>query len=149
MRASRFVLVGALVTAASAHAGDSFAFTDACDELSLARAADGAGDTRLAAAMQAGRYEAVLAIRASAYAHAPELLVPALAGHACGRDPTLAPEAAAALRKLALRLSASELAQREALRNDLERARAALHCERAPRADIAAALAELAAAIAP
>ncbi|MET0285373.1 MAG: hypothetical protein ABW352_12915 [Polyangiales bacterium] len=148
MRASLLVLLGALITT-PVLAGDTFAFTDPCDELALARAADAAGDARLATSMQAGRYEAVLAIRASEHAQAPELLVPALAAHACGRDPTLAPEAAATLRKLVRRLAPSELAQREALHGDLERARAALHCERAPRADIAAALAELAASIAP
>ncbi|HEX5657252.1 MAG TPA: hypothetical protein VFX59_08650 [Polyangiales bacterium] len=143
-------MLGALVTVAivsPVHAGDAFAFTDACDELSLARAAEAAGDTALTAALEADRYRAVLAIRASEHARAPELLIPALAAHACGRDPTLAPEAAAALRKLARRLTPSELADREALQRDLERARTSLHCEHAPRADIAAALAELAAAL--
>lgn len=143
----RWIALGALVTVATAHAGDTFAYTDASDELSLARAAEGAGDAALVAAFKAGRYEAVVAIRASEYARAPELLIPALAEHACGRDPTLAPEAAAALRKLARRLTPSELAEREALSSDLERARVSLHCEHAPRPDITAALAELASAL--
>jgi hypothetical protein len=146
------IVLGALVMAAPALSGDAaahdaFAYTDACDELALARAAELAGDAALASALQAGRYEAVLAIRASAYAHAPELLIPALAAHACGRDPTLAPEAAAALRALAARLTPSELAQHEVLRSDLERARSSLRCERAPHPSIAAALSELAAAL--
>jgi hypothetical protein len=142
----RWIAVAWLVAAAPVHAGDTLASTDACDELALARAADSAGDAALAKAMKADRYQAVVAIRASEYARAPELLIPALAAHACGRDPTLAPEAASALRRLARRLGPSQLAEREALRSDLERARASLHCERAPRADITAALAELAAA---
>lgn len=144
------IAVAALVMLASrAHAGDVFAYTDACDELALARAAHASGDSALGAAMRAGRYEAVLAIRASEYAHAPELLIPALAAHACGRDPTLAPEAAATLRKLGPRLTASALAQREALHSDLERARTSLRCEQAPRGDIATALAELEVALTP
>ncbi len=143
-----WIAVGALITIGSASlakAGDLFVRTDACDALSLARAADVAGDHALADAMHAGRYEAVVAIRASPYAQVPELLIPALAALACGRDPTLAPEAAASLRALTGRLVPSELAAREALRGDLDRARASLHCERPPRPDIAAALEELAA----
>lgn len=132
-------------------AGDDFARTDACDELALARAADRAGDQALAGYLQADRYRSLLAIRASEYARAPEALIPALAAHACGRDPVLAPEAALSLRKLSARFVPSELASREVLRGDLMRARQALACADAlprPRADIAEALHLLAAALA-
>ncbi|HEY6876540.1 MAG TPA: hypothetical protein VI299_00925 [Polyangiales bacterium] len=146
--------LGAMLAAAiwgRAAAADDFAPTDACDELALARAADRAGDQALAGYLQADRYRALLAIRASAHAHAPELLIPALAVHACGRDPVLAPEAAHSLRKLAVRLSPSELAAREVLRSDLARAHDALACASAqppPRADIVEALQLLTSALA-
>jgi hypothetical protein len=148
MRRSAIAL-GALLTAIAtpARAGDAFARTDPLDELSLARAAEAAGDAALIAAMQVGRYEALVAIRASVHAHVPEQLIAALAAHACGRDPTLAPEAAYALGRLAERLTPSELAQREALQSDLARARASLRCDRPARADIAATLREVATAL--
>jgi hypothetical protein len=131
-----------------AAAGDGFARTDATDELALARAAAGEGDVALAQRLAVGapRYEALLAIRASAHARAPELLIPALAALACGRDPALAPEAALGLRKL--ELSPAGLAERETVRGDLERARQALACadrKPLPRADIVSALHQLSA----
>lgn len=128
-------------------AGDAFGRTDATDELALARAAEGAGDAALAKRLAGGpRYETLIAIRASVHARAPELLIPALAALACGRDPALAPEAALSMRKL--QLSPSGLAERETLRTDLERARQALTCvddKPLPRADIASALDDLSA----
>jgi hypothetical protein len=116
----------------------------------LARAAAREGDPALRARLKPGapRYEALLAVRASEHARAPELLIPALASLACGRDPTLAPEAAFVLRKLAGQLTVSQLAERETLRSDLQRAREALACrERTPRArpDIVSSLHNLSA----
>jgi hypothetical protein len=147
----RSAWLGALVTAlvaAHALAGDDFTRTDARDELALARAASAAGDAALAAHLQGDRYEALLAIRAIEHARAPEQLIPALAQLACGRDPTLAPEAAATLQKLAVRLTPSELAAREALNSELDRARASLRCAGPrPLPEIAHALLQLAAAL--
>jgi hypothetical protein len=120
----------------------------AVDELDLARAAEDAGDARLLAALvdPAFREAAALAARAAPHARAPEALIPALAKLACGRDPTLAPEAGHALWQLAQVLSPSQLAAGEVLRHDLEQARQALACGEqapAPRADIAIQLALL------
>ncbi len=125
---------------------------DLIEEIGLARLAEEAGDAHLAAhlADPNARQAALIATRASPYAHAPEALVPALAELACGRDPVLAPEAAHALHVVAERLAPVELAAREVLKSDLARARSALACaERDPstRPDVALSLAELAAAL--
>lgn len=120
-------------------------------EIGLARVAEELGDAELSARLgpASARLASLVAVRASPYARAPERQIAALAAHACGRDPLLAPEAAFALREIAERLRPSELAARESLRSDLEAARAALACvdRPPPRADIAQALAELAAAL--
>lgn len=151
--AQQWHALGALLVVAVAtpvRAGEAFAHAEPWDELALARAAAAAGDGVLAAALQqSSRYDALLAIRASVYASAPELLVPRLAALACGRDPDLAPEAAAALRGLVPRVTPSELASREALEADLVRAREALRCEDAPPAEIDAALGLLRSALLP
>jgi hypothetical protein len=78
--------------------------------------------------------------------------VAALLTHACGRDPVLAPESAAALLALAERLSPSELSAREVLLSDLRGAssatRQALGDAKALRADIRESLTASAAALA-
>ena len=117
---------------------------EACDALALARLAEQEGHALLLARLGTGdRARALVGVRASAFAEAPELLVPALARLACGRDAVLATEAAHVIVALAARLQPSELAAREVLVSDLARARVALACARAvpvPRADIAASL---------
>lgn len=125
---------------------------DLIDPLAHARIAEEAGDTMLRAQLGAAddRELTLIAVRASAYAAAPERLIPALAALACGRDPTLAPEAALTLRLIGARLRRSELAAREVLSDDLRAGQRALACaERtpAPRADLAAELAQLADAL--
>lgn len=131
---------------------DPFAQGDPTDEIGLARVAEEAGDHALKAhlANVQARLRALIAIRASRYAHAPEALVPGLAQLACGRDPVLAPEAAQALLAIAERLGPADLAAREVLRSELESARQALACaerERSTRPDIVLAFAELAATL--
>ena len=110
-------------------------------ELGLARTAEELGDAALAARLlgPGSSVDKLLAVRASRYARAPEALLVPLAGLACGRDPQLAPEASFALLRIAEQLRPSELAVRESLRSDLQRAREALACAEAvpaPRADL-------------
>ncbi|MET0340027.1 MAG: hypothetical protein ABW252_03460 [Polyangiales bacterium] len=139
--------------AARARGDDAFArIGDPTDALALARVADDAGDLALRARLVADgdRAAAIVAARASVFAAAPELLVPALAALACGRDPELVPEAAAALTALTARLAPSALSDREALRADIADARAALVCPPTaprPRLDVVVALETLAASL--
>ena len=124
---------------------------DACDALALARLAEEEGHAQLLARLTASdREQALIGVRASAFAQAPELLVPALARLACGRDSVLAPEAAHVLRQLPARLQPSDLSAREVLVADLAAAREALACARmapVPRSDIVASLQLLEAAL--
>lgn len=130
-----------------ASAEPNLAHADPLSEIGLARYAEELGDAGIAgrlAAQPPGR-DTLLAIRASPHGSAPEALVPALATLACGRHPVFAPEAAYALRRIGARLRPSELAARESLRSDLQRAHDALGCaDRSPlpRPDIAQLLAE-------
>lgn len=142
----------ALVLAGSLHQASAEGVGPAVDELDLARHADELGDARLRAALEdpSARPAAAWAARSAALARAPEALIPALARLACGRDPALAPEASHALRRIAERLTVSELAAREVLQTDLRDARHALACvarEPLPRADIVFELAQLGAAL--
>jgi hypothetical protein len=128
---------------------DPFREADAIDALGLARLADEAGDAALLKALEAPtiRERAVLAARAAPAAHAPEQLVPALVGLACGRDPVLAPEAALALAEIAHTMQPSELAAREVLLSDLRAAQSRVDAcvkeRQGLRPDIGHALAEL------
>ncbi|MDB4975505.1 MAG: hypothetical protein JWN48_3846 [Myxococcaceae bacterium] len=159
-RKSRSLAVATLLLAAiwpaldTAAAGERVPLRDgdAVDEIGLARIAEEAGDAQLAARILAPspRQQALVAVRASLHARAPEALLPALAKLACGRDPVLAPEAARACFEIAAHLSADALARREVLRSDLRAARTALQCSErapAPRADISAWLAQAGAAL--
>lgn len=150
--ASAAVLV--FVGAVSAGAADPFRDCDPIHDIGLARLADEAGDSALAAALASNQPEVprertLLAIRATPHAAAPEQLVPALVTVACGRDPNLAPEAAAALGRIGERLRPSELAAREVLIADLRSALTALTTARgeakALRPDIAQRIDSLAA----
>jgi hypothetical protein len=143
------LFAGALATLAFAVHADApraeLRADDPLSELGVARIADENGDALLvrASAGELGRAAALIAIRAAPYAAAPEALWAGLFAHACGRDPALAPEAAAALTRLEVRLDGAELGQREVLIADLQKARAALGCPAdaaPPRADLAAAL---------
>jgi hypothetical protein len=123
---------------------------DLVSELGVARVADDAGDQALrdALAGSSGRHNTLIAVRAAAYAHAPEQLWPLLVTLACGRDPVLAPEAALSLRSSVLRTGENDLARREVLLSDLRAVRSKLGCaEDTPRLrqDIALALRELSA----
>ncbi len=129
---------------ALAAAVDLSAFADRIDAIGCARAAAEAGDAALLAKLGASdsREAALVAVRAAPYAHAPEDLVAALVDVACGRDPNLAPEAAFSLHAITQRLTQSELAAREVLLADLQKAeeRVAKGCEHDPEADIVFAL---------
>jgi hypothetical protein len=119
---------------------------DPVSELGVARIADENGDASLGAALSGefGRTAQLLAVRAAPYAFAPESLWARLVELACGRDPALAPEAAAALTASERRLVPSELAEREVLLSDLHSLAPKLACAAgtaAPRADIAASVA--------
>jgi hypothetical protein len=121
---------------------------DLVSEIGVARVADDAGDQALKTALagHAGRHTTLIAVRAAAYAHAPEQLWPLLVKLACGRDPVLAPEAALALRRSLQRMGPSDLARREVLLSDLRALRPQLSCpENTPhrRQDIELALREL------
>ncbi|MFM2420071.1 MAG: hypothetical protein RL385_4794 [Pseudomonadota bacterium] len=149
----RFLLVsslaGSLARADAAPLRDLLA-DDLVSELGVARVADDAGDQALQGALggSSGRHTTLVAVRAAAYAHAPEQLWPLLVTLACGRDPVLAPEAALSLRRGVLRTGASDLARREVLLSDLRAVRSKLGCaEGTPRLrqDIALALHELSA----
>jgi len=140
--------LAAQVPFASASSEDPFASADVVSEIGVARLAEDAGDAALLAKLTAldRREHTLIAARASSYARAPELLVPALAKLACGRDPDLASQAANTLRRLADRRWTSELSEREALRSDLVAARQSLSCvEKAAllRADIPLLVAQL------
>jgi hypothetical protein len=147
-------LVAVSIGASSAWAlvRDPFAQAEVVSTVGLARLAEDAGDALLLAHLVKieQRQLTLSAARASPFARSPELLIPALATHACGRDPDLAAQAAHALRAIAERLEPSALARREVLLEDLRRARQALTCVDVappPRADIVAELAQLAAAL--
>lgn len=135
-RAATLASAGVLLSvgAASAGATDPFRDCDPIHDIGLARLADEAGDSVLAGALAQGgdssRERALLAVRATPFAAAPEGLIPGLAKLACGRDPSLAPEAAAALAQIGERLRPSELAAREVLNADLRRALDALTAAR-------------------
>lgn len=125
---------------------------DAISELGVARMAEEAGDATLRALLTAAtdRQRTLLAVRASPHAYAPEQLVPPLARIACGRDPELAPEAAAALARMVERMRPDELTRREVLVSELAQARDALRCgaqTRGLRGDIPPRLALLADAL--
>jgi hypothetical protein len=130
---------------ARADATEALRAEDAIDEISAARAADEAGDQALAKALgsEVDRETRLVAVRAAAHAGAPEALVPSLVELALSRDPNLAPEAAWALVELFERLTVRELAEREVLQADLQKACAPfadLDDAKKPRADIARAL---------
>ena len=156
-RTSLLGLCASFVAAEPASAGnvDPFRDADPIHDIGLARLADEAGDAALAAAFgpedqgELPRERAVLAIRAAPFAAAPEQLIPGLLRVACGRDPDLAPEAACALTQIGEHLRPSELAAREVLNADLQRALEAVIAARgeakALRADIALGIDSLAA----
>ena len=118
----------------------------AIHDIGLARLADEAGDSVLCGELWPE--SAGCSPRTHAFwrpGHAPRggsrTAVPALVTVACGRDPNLAPEAAAALGRIGERLRPSELAAREVLNVDLRGALSALTTARgqakALRSDIA------------
>ena len=148
------LVVGALLVSLPSRAreGDPFEDGDVVDEIALSRVAEEAGDTALAGRLRdpSGRQAALIALRASPHARAPESLVPLLSALACGRDPVLAPEAAAALFRMIGRLYPAQLSSREALSSDLRAAHESLSCsEKAPlpRADIVQTLLHVRAAL--
>jgi hypothetical protein len=124
---------------------DPLAHADLVSAIGLAHVAEEVGDGTLASWLEdpIRRNLALVAARAAPFAFAPERLVPGLARLVCGRDPVLAPEAAVAFVQIAERLRASELAVREALREDVRVAKESLRCsaEAQPpvRADLKAA----------
>jgi hypothetical protein len=151
----------ALVGAVSAGDFDPFRDADPIHDIGLARLADEAGDAALKAALTAdpsaekarpAREKALVAVRAAPHAAAPELLVPGLVALAVGRDPDLAPEASHALLLIAERLRPSELAAREVLQADLQRALQAVSQGRSTtkggRADVMRELADFEALLA-
>ena len=125
---------------------DLGAFADRIDPIGCARAAHEAGDLGVMSqlASDASREALLVAVRAAPYVHAPEELVVSLVELACGRDPSLAPEAALSLHAIAERLTPSELAAREVILADLAKAeeRVGQGCEHAPAADVVFALEE-------
>jgi hypothetical protein len=130
---------------AQADAPEALRAEDAIDEISAIRAADEAGDQALAKALgsDVDRESKLVAVRAAAHAGAPEALVPSLVELALSRDPNLAPEAAWALVELFERLTVRELAEREVLNADLQKACAPfadIDDAKKTRADIAQAL---------
>jgi hypothetical protein len=129
---------------ALAAAVDLSTFADRIDAIGCARAAEEAGDAVLLSKLGASgsREVTLVAVRAAPYAHAPEDLVAGLVELACGRDPNLAPEAAASLYAIGQDLTQRELAEREVLLADLEKAeqRLAKGCEHDPETDVAFAL---------
>lgn len=150
------IVAAVLFVGMPSHAADAsvtlraFVRGDLLDALALARLAEEAGDPLLVEQLARAddRALSLIAVRASAYAAAPERVIPGLAALACGRDPALAPEAAHAMDALSERLSPTALALREVLRDDLVDAKRALACGAAlptPRADIAASIAALSA----
>lgn len=141
-----FTLIGVGAWARADGKRPNFRADDPVSELGVARIADENGDATLRVALggELGRAAQLLAVRASPYAYAPETLWGALVELACGRDPALAPEAAAALTASESRLAPSQLAEREVLVADLRALAPALACPTdtaAPRADIALAIA--------
>lgn len=135
-------LASVFVGGARAGEVDPFRGADAIYENGLSRLAQEAGDAALLGALsgEGTRERRLLAIRAAPFAAAPERLVPGLIPLALGRDPNLAPEAAAALVALAEGLRPSVLAAREVLLSDLKEATDAigqLKEGRAVRADVA------------
>lgn len=144
----RVLFTASLLMASLAHADalDGLRNEDAIDEISAARAADETGDLALARVLagEGERETKLVAVRASSHASAPETLVPALVDLALSRDPSLAPEAAWALLELFERLTVRDLAAREVLTADVQKACAAfarVDDAKKPRADIALALA--------
>ncbi len=123
---------------------DLSAFADRLDPIGCARAAHEAGDATVLSLLRPGtaRESQLLAVRAAPYAHAPEDLMASLVELSCGRDPSLAPEAALSLHAIAGGLSPSELAAREVLLSDLAKAedRVEQGCEHTPAADVEFAL---------
>lgn len=136
----------ASIFAASAWATpvDLAMFADRIDAIGSARTAQEVGDGALLAALGAPgqREKALVAVRAASYAHAPEELMAPLVELACGRDPSLAPEAALSLHAVSERLTARELSLREVLLSDLSKAeeRVKSGCEHTPSADVTYAL---------
>jgi hypothetical protein len=152
---TRLIALGALATTvAHAELTDPVGQADIISTQGVARVADEAGDARLVSWLKQGarRDLAAIALRASPFAHAPERLVPALAGFLCGRDPVLAPESAHALLQIVDRITPDGAASREADLADFAAARKALECARqeqpALRPDLAKAALVLDAALA-
>ncbi len=144
-----FLALTAMGTGAVADA-DPFRDADPISDIGLARLADEAGDSVLAAALSASdaRERTLLALRSAPFAAAPEQLIPLLVPLALGRDPQLAPEAAWALAAIGEGLRPSGLAAREVLLSELSTASKAIEQikeARVVRADITANLEGLAA----
>jgi len=145
-RSTLLTLALAPIFAVPALAGpvDLALFADRIDEIGCARSAHEVGDQGLLSALTTptNREKTLVAVRAAPYAHAPEDLLVGLVELACGRDPSLAPEAALSLHTIADTLSARELSTREVLIADLRRAEERLKegCEHTPQSDAAYAL---------
>ena len=121
---------------------DPIAQADVISAIGVARVADEVGDRQLASWLGAAarRDLTAVAVRATPFAYAPELLVPELARLLCGRDPVLAPESAYALGAIAEQLTPDRVALREAALDDFAAARKALECVREQEAPVRADL---------
>lgn len=111
------------------------------DPLELARVVDRIGDDAVLQRLGAETPLPVrlAAVRASAWLHAPELALPALAELASGRDPDLAPAAARAVLRIAEALDRAALDAREHDGDEIERALpilSALAADGTARADL-------------
>lgn len=132
---------------------DPYARVRAGESISLARLADDLGTEGLRVQLKLAlpRRRTLLAIAAAPFAEEPERLMPELVAIASGRDPQLAPTAAAAAWTLCERLDPRQLADRELTPEALSQAREALASARGeplPRADLLFALEQADAALA-
>ncbi len=135
------VLIVAAIASAQSPLVDPLLAAHETDPLDLARVVDRIGDAAVIARLAP---ETPIAVRAIAVAaaprmHAPEDALAPLAAIAAGRDPDLAPRAAAALLTIARSLDARSLDARESDRADLGPARislTALAADETARADL-------------
>lgn len=116
------------------------------DPMELARAVDRLGDDAVLARLAASQPRAarLAAVQAAPFLREPELALPALAELAAGRDPRLAPAAAASILAITRALDADALTRRESDPRALAPVRArlsALHADASARPDLRAAAA--------
>jgi hypothetical protein len=136
-RWTALALVGLFGVVARSHAQpaspDPFLAVVDLDPMELARVVDRLGDDAVLARLADERPRALrsAACHAAPFMQQPELALLPLAELAAGRDPRLAPDAAAALRAVATALTPGGLARREVDPSSLAPARARLATLRA------------------